>query len=850
MRLKSCTFHNFGPFADYTLDLEGLGPDVKLVALVAPNGTGKSFSLETAMPGICYRKMPTNGTLVKRATARDSWVESRFHFGQDLKIRHLVDAVSGKSEAVVTNEFDQPLLPTTSVTKFEAWAAKNLPDQEVFFASIFSAQQSEGFVKMGSAERIDVILKVLGVARLERMAVAARKRRDSTSAELETLLTRIADARGGALTVQAAEEAIALAEQGVLDADRLLTKARQDVDAAEAEERRVADLTKAYNEAITKRAELQASLAAQREAVAKLELRITNNQNILANGDAIRAARVELDALAEQDTALALELAAVGQPFDAAAKTIGDELTEQQQRVTQAEANVRAAGATLQAARNAVAAAEQRVLRARARLADEAKVTEAAAQAEPSRPLVVAAKLAVEETERELAEARGKTLAGATDRIVGLRTGLRQVFDTEDGDASDIAKATLIADDAAELQAVEVPKRIAALETQLARERSAVRECERMLADLERLAARAPEMATARSELAAATDAEATALSVRDAAEVTLSDLSIDLGLERSMQAAIVARKIAEQTRRNQEEPPARSAIEAKIQAASARRAELVPLVAKYDHLVAAHARIAELEPQLVTARAELDRLAQLDSVAQEPSTPPPPPWVEAFRQSAANWERQSREAHGAVAVARQRLADAMAVDAKVAGLEADRARIEADLADWTRLALDFGRTGLQSAEVDSAGPELTELINDLLLNCHGPRFTVSVDTQRIDSTGHKLVDECRIQVIDNVRGTDKEIREHSGGERALLGEAVGFAMLMLACRRAGFDRPTLVRDESASACDPENARAWVAMCRRAIEFTGADRMVFISHSDEVIALADARIELPTQEAA
>src|SRR4051812_37654958 len=118
MRLRSCTFHNMGPFADFTIDLESLGSDKKLVALVGRNGTGKSFSLETAIAGAAYRKMPTNGTLVKRATARDSWIESRIHYGQAWTIRHVVDAVSGKGESVVRTESGTPAFSDTKVSSF------------------------------------------------------------------------------------------------------------------------------------------------------------------------------------------------------------------------------------------------------------------------------------------------------------------------------------------------------------------------------------------------------------------------------------------------------------------------------------------------------------------------------------------------------------------------------------------------------------------------------------------------------------------------------------------------------------------------------------------------------------
>lgn len=856
MRLRSCTFHNFGPFGDFKLDLEALDPAAKFVALVAPNGAGKTFCVETAMAGACYRKMPTNGSLVKRATARDSWVESRVHFGQDLKIKHLVDSGTGDSAVLVTNDNDQPLLPTTSVAKFDVWAKRFLPDPDVFFSSIFAAQQSEGFVKMGSAERIDVILRVIGVARIERMAKAARARRDKASTDLQALLGRTTDARGDVPTVEAAEQALAAA----IDADelqgRLLRKARQDLESVEAEARRVEEEAKRAAELAAKRTTAVAALAAQRDALAKLEERLKNNRAVLEQSDSIRAARAELDVLAELDASLALDLADIGKPFDQAAGVIAAELAEQRQAAARAEADVRAAKGGLDAANAAVRAAADRVKRAGERLVDEAKVAESVEALAGSLAAVEGCQANVSRLESTLQSLRDQRLASAGERIDALRGGLARI-ETELDDGSEatllgsIASNTLGNDDASIALANGLPALVSKGTEAVAEAKAALGVLEQSHARHERLAARAPEMVAARAELAAALDAEQTAAAATEDAQAQHADASIDLDIERTTLGDIEARKATEAARRAELEPPAKAAIVANQQAAAARRAVLVPFAAKYDHLVAADARIAELEPQLAPARAEFVRLeSEVASAAPASELPSPAPDVAAFKKSSEDFERASKAAHGAVAVAQQKLTDAQAVDGRLASLESERAQLEADLADWTRLSLDLGRTGLQSAEVDSAGPELTELVNDLLRNCHGPRFTVSVETQRVDSTGHKLVDECRIQVIDTVRGTEKEIREHSGGERALLGEAVGLALTMLACRRAGFERPTLIRDESASACDPENARAWVSMCRRAIEFTGADRMIFISHSDEVVAMADARIELPTfQEA-
>jgi exonuclease SbcC len=195
-------------------------------------------------------------------------------------------------------------------------------------------------------------------------------------------------------------------------------------------------------------------------------------------------------------------------------------------------------------------------------------------------------------------------------------------------------------------------------------------------------------------------------------------------------------------------------------------------------------------------------------------------------------------------------LARSREIEAKLEGKLVERADVEAELSDWTRLALDHGRNGLQSDVVDAAGPELTAYINGCLRSCVGTRWTVTVETQQLDAKGKELVDKLTIMVIDNKKGSRREVKLHSGGERTTLAEAIASGLTMLGCKRAGFDRPTLVRDESANFLDHESAPLWIKMMRHVVEFTNADRLLFVSHNPAVVRLADVTIEVPDQSGA
>ena len=178
----------------------------------------------------------------------------------------------------------------------------------------------------------------------------------------------------------------------------------------------------------------------------------------------------------------------------------------------------------------------------------------------------------------------------------------------------------------------------------------------------------------------------------------------------------------------------------------------------------------------------------------------------------------------------------------RLGDLEAERATAEAELADWNRLAADLGKDGIQALEIDAAGPELTEIVNDLLRSCHGSRCTVAIETTKLSSDGKRQLEGCEVQVVDTVRGREGAAETFSGGERVIIGEAVSLALSVLACRRAGLERPTLVRDESGAALDADNGRAYLAMLRRAADIVDADKVLFVSHTPELQELADARI--------
>jgi exonuclease SbcC len=184
------------------------------------------------------------------------------------------------------------------------------------------------------------------------------------------------------------------------------------------------------------------------------------------------------------------------------------------------------------------------------------------------------------------------------------------------------------------------------------------------------------------------------------------------------------------------------------------------------------------------------------------------------------------------------------------ATLDATEARIEAlrtELVEWNALGKTFGREGLQTLEIDNAGPAVSSFCNDLLRSCFSGRFSVELITQAPkaskgkDGSTHKEVFE--LTVFDNEKGGDaRDISDLSGGQRVIVEEAFRSAIALLVNTRSTFPLRTCWRDESMAALYPETAIEYMTLLRRVQEVGGFHQLLFATHNPECARLADAQI--------
>lgn len=802
MKLHRLTLHGIGPFRGLaTLDLDAL--PAGLIALVGANGAGKSTALE-CVPAALYRTLPTRGTLAELATGRDSYVELDVTTSRGrVRIRQTIDNVSGKAEALVLDATGAPLLPTTSVRAYDAWAADALPAPEVYLSSLFAAQGSGGFLDLPTADRKRVILSALRCGRLEQMSKVARDRAATRRAELTTLSARI-DAERGRADVAGAEQVVAQAERDEDERAFVHGAAIIALDAARADH---AALVAAHADAVKARRE--AAEATQRVARARDAVR--------AVGDRQEAARTVVKA---------------GAAVTAAAAALPDlEAREVQARgaLATAEAELRTAETSARELRATIESAGREckgLFAERTRLGEAtrqaAEIRQAAALHDLTAMDVLRAKSAEEAAEAALDAARAVGTQTAEQRIDGLRGGFYAI-QASPNDATEITTTTLFADDRAALDAAEGPERVrVAVEARNAAGRAllAAMEAHRACVDAVR------------------------AIPALDRDEARLSEVE-GLAQNASLRATTAQESLAgwerSATRLGAEVRERRAAHDAALSALlDARRT-----AARAPEIAAAAARLEELTAARVTADAELTAAVEAARHTPEPPAEPPlPPDLSALEATATAALAAHREAERVVTRAEQALEAARAAAALVETLADERSELEESIADHVRLSDDLGQRGLIALEVDAVGPELSELASALLRACFGPRWTVSIQTTRPRADGAGETEVFEVRVLDTLTGTDGPVERLSGGERVIVGEAVALALTTLSTRRAGLTGSTLIRDESGAALDAERGPAYVAMLRRAAALVGAERVLLVTHSQDLHPLCDARVRV------
>ena len=778
------------------IDFDALGPG--LVAIVGPNGAGKS-TLMGAVVAALHKVMPDRpGHLQNYCRGTDSFVEAVFEdAGDEIKVRVQVDAEHRRTDTYV---FVNGASATTGrAAEHEAEIEKRFGSLALLLASVYASQSKQGnFLQASKGERKKLFIELLNLGFLEVMATQARERKVAAERELERARQQVADVEAELQQLPQEERALrecqAEAEMmmgAVTDARTEEAAALAALERARGAEERITSLRQAEQSAAasltsTRRAQQEARQLAPSARKRSEERRLFIARSEPEKGESKARQRHDAATVRLRSRRQAAEAALTNAPSLAAA----------QEAVSQIEA-----------ARQA----ELARVREAARLQGELKAAEADLRVHES-------------ARRQEAEAHDREVA-RLDRQAALlpqvpcTTSLAWLDQQDDREpvAFDLAGTCPLLADArgarAKLEALAPP---AGESEALSEVRQLVAALKEQVADLPPGAApTAPEEQAARAALRRA-EAGVTA-------RETLSGIEREqAALDEQLDADLV--EAAETLRKATAEL---AAIEAQL---------VTDIEAADSRVAAADIAVETAEHQQAAAQIALEE-ALAGAVSLNLATAA----ADACRNIREAAEKHLRDADLARAKAQ---AAVEALQERGRGLDALRDRVagfERELGDWSLLERGLGKDGAQALEIDAAGPEVARITNELLASCYGPRFSIAFETLREKKSAKGEYSESfDVKVFD--AGAERPVEALSGGEKVVVGEAIGLAIAIVNARKSGIRWETLWRDETAGALDPENADRYVLMLRRARELGGFAQVIFVSHSPEVWEAADVRL--------
>ncbi|KDR37974.1 nuclease SbcCD subunit C [Caballeronia glathei] len=165
------------------------------------------------------------------------------------------------------------------------------------------------------------------------------------------------------------------------------------------------------------------------------------------------------------------------------------------------------------------------------------------------------------------------------------------------------------------------------------------------------------------------------------------------------------------------------------------------------------------------------------------------------------------------------------------------------EIAHWKLLAKGLGNDGVVALTIDDAGPALTHTVNELLLACYGMRFTVEIRTQRALASG-EMREGFEIVVHDAEADSSKSVAVMSGGQKVWINECLTRGIALYLAQNTGQPYQTLFSDESDGPLDPQRKVQFMRMKREVLRQGGYQREFFISQTPELVAEADAVIDV------
>lgn len=156
------------------------------------------------------------------------------------------------------------------------------------------------------------------------------------------------------------------------------------------------------------------------------------------------------------------------------------------------------------------------------------------------------------------------------------------------------------------------------------------------------------------------------------------------------------------------------------------------------------------------------------------------------------------------------------------------------ELSEWHHLREKCSKDGLRALEIDSVAPVITGYANDLLHETFGPNYSVKLRTVDPD-TGKEVLD---IMIIDE-NGNEELLDVYSGGEKVWSLKTLRLAMTLISKEKNDKNFLSALSDEEDGALDAENACHFIKLYRAFMKSGGFDTCLYITHKPECVSMAD-----------
>lgn len=178
-----------------------------------------------------------------------------------------------------------------------------------------------------------------------------------------------------------------------------------------------------------------------------------------------------------------------------------------------------------------------------------------------------------------------------------------------------------------------------------------------------------------------------------------------------------------------------------------------------------------------------------------------------------------------------------------IKAMEKDLADIEAKInsynsqqSDWNYLKDACSKDGLRALEIEGVAPVITGYANDMLTGTFGPNYSVRFETQ--DEDGREVLDI----VVIGEGGSETLLSNLSGGERVWILKAMRLAQTLISQQKSGRHFQTALMDEEDGALSNDNAMRFISLYGTLMKMADMDSCYFISHRPDAINMADHRI--------